>query len=130
MTEAESALLPEPQCSQIRLATVLHALADPVRLQIATELAAGHGEMSCVAFGLPVSKSTATHHFRVLREAGVIRQYRRGTSRTSLLRRVDLEALFPSLLDSVLGAALGETARAPGEPSDALRELADAPTMG
>lgn len=123
MTEAASAPLPEPERPEIRLATVLHALADPVRLQIVTELAAGHAEMSCIAFSLPVSKSTTTHHFRVLREAGVIRQHRRGTARMSVLRRADLESLFPGLLDSVLNGAAAETARPPVE-------MADAPTMG
>ncbi|MDH6109036.1 DNA-binding transcriptional ArsR family regulator [Kitasatospora sp. MAP12-15] len=121
-TEADSAL-PEPAPAEIRLATVLHALADPVRLRIVRELAAGHCEMSCIAFGLPVSKSTSTHHFRVLREAGVIRQHRRGTSRMSVLRSGELAALFPGLLDSVLSGAAGEEARAPGE-------LAETPTMG
>ncbi|MFD0262184.1 ArsR/SmtB family transcription factor [Kitasatospora indigofera] len=96
--------MPEPALDEIRLEAVLHALADPVRLRIVGELAAGHSEMSCIAFGLPVTKSTSTHHFRVLREAGVIRQHRRGTSRMSALRREDLAALFPGLLDSVLAA--------------------------
>ncbi|GGV31201.1 hypothetical protein GCM10010495_54610 [Kitasatospora herbaricolor] len=96
--------LPEPAPTEIRLEAVLHALADPVRLRIVRDLADGHSEMSCIAFNLPVTKSTSTHHFRVLREAGVIRQHRRGTARMSTLRREDLAALFPGLLDSVLAA--------------------------
>ncbi|MET9614749.1 ArsR/SmtB family transcription factor [Kitasatospora indigofera] len=103
-TAAPALALPEPALDEIRLEAVLHALADPVRLRIVGELAAGHSEMSCIAFGLPVTKSTSTHHFRVLREAGVIRQHRRGTARMSALRREDLAALFPGLLDSVLAA--------------------------
>ncbi len=146
MTEAAteaSAPLAEPAPADIRLATVLHALADPIRLRIVRELADGHCEMSCIAFGLPVSKSTSTHHFRVLRDAGVIRQHRRGTARMSMLRRTDLNALFPALLDSVLLGATAEEARTPGEPGelpDASAQLAaartvdevtvDAPTMG
>ncbi|CAM5386110.1 hypothetical protein SMICM304S_02349 [Streptomyces microflavus] len=51
--------------------------------------------MACIAFDLPVSKSTTTHHFKVLREAGVIRQHYEGTSRMSRLREDDLEARFP-----------------------------------
>lgn len=107
----DQAVLPEPTCGEIRLEAVLHALADPVRLQIVTELAVNRHEMACQAFGLPVSKSTTTHHFKVLREAGVIRQFRRGTARMSMLRTEDLEPLFPGLLDGVLNAALAQRAR-------------------
>ncbi len=103
--------LPEPALADIRLEAVLHALADPVRLRIARELADGHQDMSCIAFNLPVTKSTTTHHFRVLREAGVIRQYRRGTSRMSTLRRDDLSTLFPGLLDSVLAGVRQQALR-------------------
>lgn len=94
-----------PAREQITLEAVLAALADPVRLRIVGDLAAGHTEMACVAFSLPVTKSTATHHFRVLREAGLIRQSYQGTSRMNALRRDDLEVLFPGLLDTVLAVA-------------------------
>ncbi|KOG64544.1 ArsR family transcriptional regulator [Streptomyces griseoflavus] len=96
--------LAHPAPEEIRLHAVLHALSDPIRLRIVGELADGHRHMACTAFGLPVSKSTSTHHFRVLREAGVIRQYYDGTSRMSQLRVDDLEELFPGLLTAVLGA--------------------------
>ncbi|WP_326690477.1 MULTISPECIES: helix-turn-helix domain-containing protein [unclassified Streptomyces] len=101
--------LPHPTQAEIRLETVLHALADPVRLRIAHSLdACGEGEgkgAACSEVELPVSPSTATHHFRVLREAGVINQCYRGTAKISCLRRADLDALFPGLLDAVLQAA-------------------------
>ena len=54
-----------------------------------------------------MTKSTCTHHFRVLREAGVIRQRVEGTTRLNSLRREDLDSRFPGLLDSVLQAAAG-----------------------
>ncbi|MFJ8441818.1 ArsR/SmtB family transcription factor [Kitasatospora griseola] len=99
-------LLPEPTAAELRLEAVLHALADPIRLRIVAELAgAGGGERNCLAFELPVTKSTLTHHFRVLREAGLIRQHRRGTSKMNTLRAADLAARFPGLLDAVLDAA-------------------------
>jgi DNA-binding transcriptional ArsR family regulator len=97
--------LPHPARDEIRLEGLLHALADPVRLQIVRELAACEGERSCSAFTLPVSKSTTTHHFRVLRESGLVSQCYRGTAKMSVLRRADLEALFPGLLDCLLAAA-------------------------
>ncbi|WP_280701320.1 helix-turn-helix domain-containing protein [Kitasatospora sp. GP82] len=104
-------MLPEPAPKEIRLESVMHALADPCRLRIVTELAVQQHEMTCQAFGLPVSKSTSTHHFKVLREAGVIRQYRKGTARMSRLRRAELDGLFPGLLESVLNGALAQRAR-------------------
>ncbi|WP_329561813.1 ArsR/SmtB family transcription factor [Kitasatospora sp. NBC_01266] len=125
MNDDASTRLPEPAAAEIRLAAVLHALAEPLRLRIARELAAGHLEMACIAFGLPVTKSTATHHFRVLREAGVIRQHRRGTSRVSTLRSAELDALFPGLLDRLLAAAEAEELRDPAPTSAS----AAAPTM-
>ncbi|WP_371503243.1 helix-turn-helix domain-containing protein [Kitasatospora sp. NBC_00374] len=96
--------MPEPAPEEIRLECVLHALADPVRLRIVAELAEPGCELNCLAFDLPVTKSTGTHHFRVLREAGVIRQWRRGTSKMNTLRRTDLARLYPGLLESVLAA--------------------------
>jgi DNA-binding transcriptional ArsR family regulator len=95
--------LGHPATGEIELAAVLQALSDPMRLRIVVALA-GDGELSCKAIDLPVVKSTCTHHFRVLREAGVIRQRQEGTSRLNSLRRDDLDSRFPGLLDSVLGA--------------------------
>ncbi|MFI2187679.1 ArsR/SmtB family transcription factor [Streptomyces sioyaensis] len=97
--------LEHPDRADIRLAEVLHALADPMRLRIVRVLAAAEGELNCADIELPVSKSTCTHHFRVLREHGVIHQLYRGTAKMNGLRRDDLEELFPGLIDSVLRAA-------------------------
>ena len=98
-----AAHLAEPRPADMRLEAVLAALSDPVRLSIVRTLAATEGESrSCGSFGLTVSKSTASHHFRVLREAGVIEQRREGTSKLTSLRRDDLDERFPGLLDAVL----------------------------
>lgn len=94
--------LHHPDREQIELAAVLHALSDPLRLRVVRTLAAEPGERACGTFALPVSKSTRTHHFRVLREAGVIRQRDRGTLRLSSLRQDDLATRFPGLLDAIL----------------------------
>ncbi|MFF0138185.1 ArsR/SmtB family transcription factor [Streptomyces sp. NPDC005227] len=106
--------LPHPPCEEIRLESVLHALSDPMRLQVVRELAADGGELSCSHFVLPVTKSTTTHHFRVLRESGVIRQVYRGTAKMNGLREDDLEALFPGLLGRVLEAAARQSDRLGG----------------
>ena len=88
-----------PHRAEIELGAVLHALSDPVRLQIVAALAAHDGERrTCGSFDVPVSKSTCTHHFKVLREAGVIHQRREGTARLNTLRWEDLDARFPGLL--------------------------------
>ncbi|WP_326665283.1 ArsR/SmtB family transcription factor [Streptomyces sp. NBC_00385] len=97
--------LAHPAREEIRLESVLHALSDPVRLCVVRELAAADGELTCSRFDLPVTKSTSTHHFRVLRESGIVQQIYRGTAKMNGLRREDLEALFPGLLDRVLEAA-------------------------
>jgi DNA-binding transcriptional ArsR family regulator len=95
--------LEHPAAEALEMTAVLHALSDPVRLQIARELADTDAVRSCGSFDVPVSKSTCTHHFRVLREAGVIEQWAEGTARMTRLRRGDLEARFPGLLDAILG---------------------------
>jgi len=97
--------LEHPAAADIRLEEVLHALADPMRLMVLRSLAEADREVTCSEIPLPITKSTTTHHFRVLREAGVITQVYRGTSKMNALRRADLDTLFPGLLDGVLAAA-------------------------
>jgi DNA-binding transcriptional ArsR family regulator len=93
-----------PPRGEMSLAAVLAALSDPVRLEIVCMLARGP-ERTCGSLGLPIAKSTLAHHLKVLREAGVIVQRPVGTSRMTCLRKKDLDARFPGLLDSVLAAA-------------------------
>ena len=85
------------------LVTVLHALSDPIRLRIVAQLADGN-EYGCNSFELPIVKSTRSHHFAVLREAGVISTRVDGKCRLNRLRRDALEQRFPGLLDAVLSA--------------------------
>ena len=93
-----------PGRAELELTSVLHALSDPVRLRIVAGLARSD-EQTCGSFELPVTKSTCTHHFKVLREAGVIRQRQHGTARLNTLRRDDLDARFPGVLATILDAA-------------------------
>ncbi|HEX5895080.1 MAG TPA: helix-turn-helix domain-containing protein [Thermoleophilaceae bacterium] len=97
----------QPAREDIDLGAVLHALSDPIRLEIVAALDSRAEACPTGSFEVPVSKSTCTHHFRVLREAGVVRQRREGTARLNTLRRDDLEARFPGLLDAVLDAKAG-----------------------
>src|SRR5881398_3965893 len=100
--------LPCPERDELDLAAVLHALSDPVRLGIVVGLRQSGDERRCGSFEAPVTKSTLTHHFRVLREAGVISQRQEGTARLSRLRSEDLEARFPGLLEAVLDSVAVE----------------------
>jgi DNA-binding transcriptional ArsR family regulator len=97
----------EERTEEASLERVLHALSDPVRLRIVAALAE-RGECSCGSFDVPVTKSTCTHHFRVLREAGIIRQRQVGTTRLNELRRAELDSSFPGLLDTILQAAAAD----------------------
>jgi DNA-binding transcriptional ArsR family regulator len=96
----------QPAREDIELGAVLHALSDPTRLQIVSALDARPDACPTGSIDVPVSKSTCTHHFRVLREAGVIRQRPEGTARLNTLRRDDLDARFPGLLDAILDAGV------------------------
>lgn len=94
-----------PEPADLRLAKVLAALADPARL-LAVRALAEQGESPCTglqqAAGLDISRSTFSHHQRVLREAGVIRVRVDGSRRMLSLRRTELNSCFPGLLDSIL----------------------------
>jgi len=90
-----------PELSHVDLQQVLEALVDPVRRSIVRRLNVSGADIACGAFDLPVSKSTATHHFKVLREAGLIRQYYVGTSRMNALRRTEFEKAYPGLLSAL-----------------------------
>ncbi|MFC9971636.1 ArsR/SmtB family transcription factor [Spirillospora sp. NPDC127200] len=95
--------LPEPARDGLRLETVMGALSDPLRLTIVRKLLLESEAFDhpCGWLGLDRPKSTLTHHFKALREAGVIRQRQYGLERRSHVRVEDLDARFPGLLDLV-----------------------------
>lgn len=98
--------LPHPERSEISLTGVLFALSDPERLAIAQQLVDGPLDMAACHLTDPtIPKSTKSHLMKVLREAGVILNEPNGRRRRLSLRRDDLDARFPGVLDAVLGAA-------------------------
>jgi DNA-binding transcriptional ArsR family regulator len=97
--------LPHPSADEIELATVMAALSDPVRVTIVRALAEHDGEMACGTLPLPISPATRSHHFRVLREAGLTLTRPEGTHRYVSLRRDGVDERFPGLLDALLAAA-------------------------
>jgi DNA-binding transcriptional ArsR family regulator len=93
----------------VELLTVLQALSDPVRLEIVRQLAAcaDPGVLMCGQIDLPVAKSTASHHLKTLVNAGITGEREEGTCKFIRLRRGELEARFPGLLESVIRADAG-----------------------
>lgn len=87
----------------VPLLAALSALADPVRIRLVRELA-GHADwtLSCSDFDVPVGRAAKSHHFTVLRDAGLVEQRDRGTRRLNRLRREEFDARFPGLLDLTL----------------------------
>jgi DNA-binding transcriptional ArsR family regulator len=90
-----------PPTEQISLPDVLHALSDPVRLDIVRTLS-DTGECSAGDLPVPVAKSTLSHHLKVLRDAGLTHTRAVGVQRFVSLRVDEVEQLFPGLLACVL----------------------------
>jgi DNA-binding transcriptional ArsR family regulator len=106
----------EPHVDEMTLSAVMAALSDPMRVAIVRQLAA-EGERTCGTFDLGISKATRSHHFRVLRESGLTNTRLEGTRRHVSLRRDDLDARFPGLLDALLAAASADPSGSPSSPS-------------
>ncbi|NIH79107.1 DNA-binding transcriptional ArsR family regulator [Amycolatopsis viridis] len=113
---SEAVRLPQPDLARVDIGTVLHALADPVRLRIVRMLTEV-GEAACGALDLPVKPSTVTHHMRTLRESGLVEMELRGNTRVSKVRREELDQRFPGLLAAVLDARPA-IADDPADPAD------------
>ncbi|MFC3994467.1 ArsR/SmtB family transcription factor [Nocardiopsis sediminis] len=90
--------LVHPREEDLEFLAVMAALSDPVRLGIIAMLN-DHPGVFCGRIDLPVGKSAATRHFRVLREAGLLRQWDEGTRRRNALRREEIDRRFPGVLD-------------------------------
>ncbi|GAB2953348.1 ArsR/SmtB family transcription factor [Nonomuraea fastidiosa] len=94
---------PQPKTADLDLAAVLHALGDPVRLELVRLMAAG-GEVPCSPPHMDVPRSTLSNHWRILREAGLTSTRAEGKARFMSLRRDDLEERFPGVLTSILAS--------------------------
>ncbi len=97
----------EPAAADFELQRVLAALADPHRLAT-VQFIARNGESWCSRVmqdtGLEMSKSTFSHHLRILREAGIVTKRIQGTKSYMCLRKDDLDTRFPGLIDSIVAA--------------------------
>ncbi|MFF1574487.1 ArsR/SmtB family transcription factor [Leifsonia sp. NPDC058292] len=98
-----SAEYPAPEMSEVQLVDLLRAVADPIRLQIVRVLAdGGPHPKSGAEWGFDVQKSTLSHHFKALREAGVTLTIVNGRTHAIQLRRAELDARFPGLVDALI----------------------------
>lgn len=93
-----------PDLDEVPLETVLQALGDDIRISIVRELLASSEPMVCGSIDLPISKATRSHHFKILREAGITNTELIGTQRLVTVRRDQLDARFPGLLDAIFAA--------------------------
>jgi DNA-binding transcriptional ArsR family regulator len=102
--------LPQPAAGDLDLASVFHALGDPVRLEL-VRLLAEQGEITCAPAGLDIPKSTLSNHWRILREAGLTATVVDGRTHRMRLRAADLDDRFPGLLDTLLRTVTGSSKR-------------------
>ncbi len=96
--------LKHPTIDQIELTDIMYALADPTRLEIVTLLANARKKMTCGEFTLNRSKSTMSHHFKILRSSGLVETLIEGTEHMNSLRLEEIENKFPGVLKSVIKA--------------------------
>jgi DNA-binding transcriptional ArsR family regulator len=97
-----------PSIDDVRLEAILHALSDPVRVQIFADIAGAVCSQTCSAFtsvnDRVIPKSSLSHHFKVLREAGLIRSERQGVEMHNTSRCTEVEARFPGLVAAIINA--------------------------
>jgi DNA-binding transcriptional ArsR family regulator len=101
---AKNMEIQQPSRDEISLTKVLHALSDPVRMEIVLKITRA-GQVACGAFDIPMPKSTLSHHFKVLRESGLVASRREGNVLINSIRFDDLEARFPGVIGAIIAAA-------------------------
>jgi DNA-binding transcriptional ArsR family regulator len=108
--------LVHPAIEDVTVEAILHALSDPVRVAIFAEIIGQECTQKCSSFvpveGAAIPKSTLSQHFRILREAGLIRGERRGVEMHTVSRRAEVDALYPGLIGAIAGAHALQMGRA------------------
>ena len=107
-----------PPIADVTVEGILHALSDPVRVAIFADIATANCTFNCSNFlnvsDRPIPKSTLSHHFKALREAGLIRAERRGVEMHNTSRCPEIEGRFPGLLAAILNAHKAQLESAQG----------------
>lgn len=94
-----------PTIEQVELTDIMYALADPTRLEIVILLAQAGKKLTCGEINLNRPKSSMSHHFKILRSAGLVETLIEGTEHMNSLRLEEVESKFPGVLSAVLKAA-------------------------
>lgn len=123
-----------PPVSAITVQGILHALSDPVRVRIFTELAAAECPKSCTAFcrmgDTPLPKSSLSQHFKILREAGLIRSERKGVELQNRTRCSEIGDTFGELVNAIIAAYEAEAKAAEPSPPAPSRGRAGRKSSG
>ena len=97
-----------PDVQDVPVEAILHALSDPVRVAIYADIVGQECSQSCSAFlallDKPIPKSTLSQHFKILREAGLIRSERHGVEMQNVSRCTEVDERFPGLIRAILVA--------------------------
>ena len=97
-----------PAVEDVTVEGILHALSDPVRVAIFTDIASSNCSQNCTNFvnvsGRSIPKSTLSQHFKALREAGLIRGERRGVEMQNTSRCTEIDQRFPGLIAAIVNA--------------------------
>ena len=108
-----------PAANDITVEGILHALSDPLRVHIFAQITAASCPQTCSTFlevsEKPVPKSTLSQHFKVLREAGLIRSERKGVEMHNTPRCEEIEGRFPGLVSAIVKAHMLQTREAAGK---------------
>lgn len=95
-----------PNIEQVELTDIMYALADPTRLEIIALLAKAGRKLTCGEIDLNRPKSSMSHHFKILRSAGLVETVIEGTEHMNALRLEEIEQKYPGVLSAVLKATV------------------------
>jgi DNA-binding transcriptional ArsR family regulator len=95
-----------PEMQAVELVDLMYALSDPTRVEIVVTLAREGRAMTCGELDCDRPKSSMSHHFKILRGAGVVRTEIRGTEHINSLRLPELEKRFPGVMKAVMKVLL------------------------
>jgi DNA-binding transcriptional ArsR family regulator len=97
-----------PAIEDVPVEAILHALSDPVRVAIYADIVGQDCSQNCSTFlrtnDKPIPKSTLSQHFKILREAGLIRGERRGVEMYNISRCAEVEQRYPGLISTIMAA--------------------------
>jgi DNA-binding transcriptional ArsR family regulator len=114
-----------PAIEEVPVEAILHALSDPARVAIFADIVGQECTQKCSSFlqgpEKAIPKSTLSQHFRILREAGLIRGERRGVEMHNVSRCAEIDQMYPGLLAAIVQAHSLQLARTAKKPAKKKR---------